>query len=185
MPDFSTVTIALSKRKLTYSLLGSLAFMPFGLWFCLRPTDWLDNPFLPTTDWIRALGLLVLLFFGILAFFVLKKMRDPNPGLVVTAEGLIDNAGGLVSGLIPWSDIAGIRELKVMRQKMVMVMLQNPEAYISRQPNLFKRQLMNTNLKSYGSPIPLSANALDYSYPELLALLTTRLTAYHAGKERR
>ena len=182
MSDSSAVTIALSKRKLTLSLIGSLAFMAIGLWFCLRPDDWLGNPFLHTPGWIRAFGLLALLFFGILAFFVLKKMRDPNPGLVVTAEGLVDNAGGLVGGLIPWADVAGIRELELMGQKMVMVMLHNPETYISRQTNPFKRQLMNTNFKSYGSPINISANALDYSYSELLALLTTRLTAYRAGK---
>ncbi|MBF9219639.1 STM3941 family protein [Hymenobacter ruricola] len=182
MPVSSPVSIALSKRKLTYSLLGAFVFMALGLWFSLRPTDWLGNPFLHTPGWIRAFGLLALTFFGILAFFVLKKMRDPNPGLVVTAEGLVDNASGLVGGLIPWADVAGIRELELMGQKMVMVMLRDPEAYISRQPNPFKRQLMNTNFKSYGSPINISANALEYSYPELLALLTTRLTAYRASK---
>jgi hypothetical protein len=182
MPDFSPVSIALSKRKLTYSLIGALVLMALGLWFSLRPTDWLGNPFLHTPGWIRAFSVLALLFFGILTFFVLQKMRDSHPGLVVTAEGIVDNSSGLVSGLIPWTDVAGIRELELMGQKMVMVMLRDPEAYISRQPNPFKRQLMNTNFKSYGSPINISANALEYSYPELLQLLTTRLAMSQSGR---
>ncbi|HEX8348696.1 MAG TPA: STM3941 family protein, partial [Hymenobacter sp.] len=82
---------------------------------------------------------------------------------------------------VPWADVTGIQELELMGQKMVMVMLRDPVAYIERQTNPFKRQLMKTNFNSYGSPINISANALECSYSELLALFTTRLAAHRAG----
>lgn len=181
LPSTST-SIALSKRKLTYSLAISLVFIAAGLWFILRPDDLAGNVFIPDPRWIRAFGCLALTFFGIIAFFLLKKMRDPAPGLVITAEGFSDNSSGLVAGQVPWADVTGIRELELMGQKMVLVVLRDPAAYINQQTNPFKRQLMKTNLNSYGSPINISANALECSYPELLNIFTSQLRAYQANK---
>ncbi|TVT41351.1 hypothetical protein FNT36_07815 [Hymenobacter setariae] len=177
----TTITIALSKRKLTYMLAGSLLLTGAGIWFILRPDDLRDNPFIKDPQWLQAFGALVVAFFSILGFFLLKKLRDPAPDLVVTAEGFQDNSSGLVNGPVDWADVTGIKELELMGQKMVMVMLRDPGTYIDQQPNSFKRRLMKTNLDSYGSPINISANALECSYPELLTLFTSRLQAYQAS----
>jgi hypothetical protein len=111
------------------------------------------------------------IFFGVLGFFLAKKLNDPAPGIVVTAEGFTDNSSGL-TGTVRWADVTGLEELTLMGQKL-LVKLRNPADYIAKQSNPFKRQLMQTNLKSYGSPITISANALECTYDELKALLAS------------
>ncbi|NJM80956.1 MAG: hypothetical protein HC854_17510 [Flavobacterium sp.] len=48
-----------------------------------------------------------------------------------------------------------------------MIITKNPEAYISRQKGVLKRKTMQLNYKSYGSPICISANALQTNFDSL------------------
>lgn len=170
----------LSKRKLGWFLAGALVFVGLGLLMASSPVTFIDNPFLHDPAKIRLFGILAAVFFGVLGFFLFKKLGDSAPGLVATPEGFTDNSSGLAAGPIHWADVAALQELKIMGQPFVLVRLHDPNKYIEQQTNRFKRQLMQTNLTSYGSPIFISANTLQCTPPELYALLTARLTAYRA-----
>ena len=48
-----------------------------------------------------------------------------------------------------------------------MLIVNNPEQYISRQTNVIKRKAMQINFKRFGSPISISANGLQCKFEDL------------------
>ena len=176
----STTQIMASKRKLARTAGGFSLLLAAGIWFASRPQDLAGNVFIPNPYWIRIFGFLVIAFAGAMLFFATKKMTDSAPALIVSLAGFVDNMGGLGLGLIPWSDVAGLQAVTVMKQQFIAVQLRNSNDFMGRQTNPFKRQLMQTNLSSYGSPFILSASALECTYPELQELLSSHLAAYRA-----
>ncbi len=172
--------IPLSKNKTFLMALGSLAFVGVGLYMAVSPNTFLPNPILRTPLLVRLLSLAAVILFGGLGWFLVHKLRDQAPGIRVTAEGFIDNAGGLAAGLIRWADVAGIDDYQLMGQRLVLVRLHDPAKYLDQQPSALKRRLMQANLTHYGSPIFISPNTLQCSYDELKMLLSTHWAASRA-----
>ncbi|MBO2009919.1 STM3941 family protein [Hymenobacter negativus] len=181
MTDSSTTEIALSKQKLTLLLGGSLLLAGAAAWMAATPETFIENPFLHDPAKIRMFGILGSIFFAVLGFFLVKKLGDKRPGLLVAADGFTDNSSGLAAGEVLWADVAALEEMQMAGQKFVLVKLRDPNKYIEQHTNRFKKQLLQTNLKSYGSPIFISANTLQCSHAELTTLLTARLAAHRAA----
>jgi hypothetical protein len=59
-----------------------------------------------------------------------------------------------------------------------MVMVKNPEDYIRRVTNPFKRKGIQINYKSYGSPIFISANSLQTNFDKLYDVLIEKMKEY-------
>ena len=182
MPDLTSTTIALSKRKLALLALGCLVFVAIGGYLTASPATFRNNPFFRDERFVRALGVASITLFGLFGLFIARKLRDPAPGLVVSAAGFTDNASGLAAGPIAWAEVAGLDELQLLGQRFVVVHLRDPAAFIARQPNPFKRRLLETNLKSYGSPVFISANTLQCTHAELKDVLAAGLAAARAGR---
>jgi hypothetical protein len=164
------IEIQLSKSKLTLMALGSLIFVGLGCWFVTNPPK-INNPIFgnPTTIFIA--GLASILFFGIAGFFLLKKLGDKSPGLIISAEGVFDNTSAASAGLIPWTDVLEIREKKISNQTFINLIVKNPQDYIDKHKSPFKRKLLQINYNSYGTVIGISANGLKCDYKELKATL--------------
>lgn len=165
--------IPLNKSKLKLTLAGAFIFVAIGLWFIIAPPVnealW-NSPIL-----FRSLGAVCLLFFALCAVIISKKIKDPNPGLIIDSEGITDNASGVSAGFIPWKDITGFKSTEVFTQKFIMVTVSNPNDYIDRQTNSLKRKAMAMNYKTYGSPISIPKQSLDYDFTELEILLAKSL----------
>lgn len=137
-----------------------------------------NNPVLKV---IASYGSLVMGSFGV--FFFTRKLVDKKPGLVISEEGICDNASAFKFGLIPWSDIAGVYDRSVQvslasRQNFVTIGLHNPDKYISRETNVLKRKLLAANSKNYGSPIHISTNGLKTNHKDLLKLIVESFEKY-------
>ena len=169
-----TLEIPLSKRKMTLIFLGALAFVAIGIWFVTSPPQ-ISNPIFGNPTVILISGLASILFFGIVAIVTLRKFFDKKPGLTISDEGIVDNSSGNSAGIIPWSDITNIEVAQVMSQKFIMIIVKNPQKYIDRAQNKLKKSGMKMNFKSYGSPIAISANALQINFKELEILLSEKL----------
>lgn len=115
-------------------------------------------------------------------YVAVKKWLDKKPGLIIDETGVTDNSSGVSAGLIPWKDIIEIRETKIFRQQFLLLIVQNPETYINRQPNALKRKGMESNYQHFGSPISISANALDCNYYELKNRLVKGLAEAQKGE---
>jgi hypothetical protein len=169
--------IQLSKTKLTLMAIGSLAFVIAGICGVINPTRFISFLYRSPT-FIFLSGLAGIIFFGFVGFYLLKKLFDKKPGLIISNNGIVDNSSGISVGFVPWSDIKEIKETMVANQKFINLIVKNPQHYIEGQPTKLKRWIVKRNYKSFGTPIGISANGLKYNYDELKLLLQQRFEQY-------
>ena len=174
VPLARRVEIALSKSKIFLMLFGALIFVSIGIWFVIAPPV-IKNPFWGNPTKIAIVGYAAILFFGLCAFFILRKLSDNKPGLIIDDKGLIDNSSGLSAGYVPWSDIEEISVIEIQGQQLIMLHVINPQKYIDSQKNALKRKGMELNHKMYRTPIFITTNGLKISFDKLFALLTDQL----------
>lgn len=168
--------IPLSKKKLTLMVLGSLIFIGLGILFVINPEKY-SNPIMRNPTVIFIAGLASILFFGICFFFIANKLADNSPGLIIANDGILDNSSGVSAGKILWTDIEDLSVIKIYRQKLIMLQVNNPQDYIDKQESGLKRSIMTMNYKMYGTPLSITSNGLKISFDELLITLTNKLNA--------
>jgi hypothetical protein len=169
------IEIPLSKSKLVLMLLGSFTFIAIGFWFIIVPPT-PSNSFWGSSIKIAVVSYASILFFGICAFFIIRKIGNNKPGLIIDETGLIDNSSGVSIGRISWSEIEDIFVVEINRQKLIMLQVRNPEEHIARNSG-FKRKMMQMNYKTYGSPLSITSNGLKISFKELHTILIKKLKA--------
>ena len=170
------ITIPLSKGKLLLSTLGAFAFVAIGFWFVLAPPSRTGS--LLEFTFLMVLGLVSILFFGGITILVIRKLFDSRPGLIINEQGINDNSGGLSLGLILWQDIVDIQVQQIQRQRLILILVKNPQDYLDRQSNGWKRKLMAMNYRQYGTPLSISSNGLKISFAELLEILKHQLEVF-------
>lgn len=170
------IEIALSKKKIFLMLIGALGFVAIGLWFVISPPT-ISNSFWGNPSKIAIAGYASIIFFGLCAIVLIKKLPDNKPGLIIDQIGLTDNSSGVSAGQILWSDIEDISVIEIHRQKLIMLQVNNPQDYIDKQTSTFKRKMMQLNYKMYGTPLSITSNGLKISFDELLSTLTDKLKA--------
>ena len=130
--------------------------------------------------YVHGLGLVSIVLFGTLALFFFKKLFDKKPGLVFNNSGIVDNASAVSAGFIPWSEVVGSEIFQMQRQKMLVIMVTDPQKYADRGTPL-KRTLNKANYKMCGSPIIISSSALKISFSELLTIFNQYQRKYGNG----
>lgn len=169
--------IALSKKKLTKLFLGCVMFVLLGLWFVVHPPA-IRNSLFGNPVLIFIIGMASIVFFGMIGFYIFKKFFDNSPGIIISDEGVFDNASGVCVGFIPWTDILEIGETIVANKKFINIIVKNPQEYIDREKNAFKRKLKQMNYKSYGTVIGIQSSGLKCTYPELKTLIENRFEEF-------
>lgn len=182
MTQDTQIEIPLSKNKMVVSLLGTICFVGFGFWFLINPSK-INKSIFGHPILIFVVGLVSILFFGLVAITIIKKFSNNKVGLIINQEGIIDNSSGVSAGIVLWIDIDEIKTAQVMNQKFLMIIVKNPRLYIDRENNIIKRKGMQMNLSSYGSPISISTNSLKINFDDLQELLKLKLMEYKGGKE--
>jgi hypothetical protein len=170
------IVIPISKQKLILLTIGALIFVGLGILFVTNPEKY-TSPIMRDPTFIFISGVASFLFFGLCAPFIFKKLWDKSPGLKITDQGILDNSSGVSAGQIYWEDIEDISVLKIHRQKLIMLQVKNPQAYIDKQTSGFKQKMMALNYKMYGTPLSITSNGLKISFDELLSILTEKLKA--------
>lgn len=170
------IEIPVSKKKIFVMLLGTLAFVAIGLWFVISPPI-ISNIFWGNPTKILIAGYAAIIFFGLCAFVLIKKLPDNEPGLIINETGITDNSSGILAGEILWSDIEKISVIEIHTHKIIMLQVTNPQEYIDKQTSSFKRIMMQLNYKMYGTPLSITSNGLTISFDELLFTLTDNLNA--------
>ncbi|HOY20288.1 MAG TPA: STM3941 family protein [Haliscomenobacter sp.] len=176
MTHAQPIEIPLSKTKLLLLLIGSLAFVALGVWLIISRSS-PNEPFWAEQLFSKLVGCAAILFFGSGAFWIIRKLFDRGPGLIIDEQGLTDNSSAISAGQILWTDIEAISVLEIQRQKLIMLQVKNPQDYIDKQPSGLKRKLMNMNFRMYGTPLSISSNGLKISFAELLKILNDQLAA--------
>ncbi|MEM7765695.1 MAG: STM3941 family protein [Pseudomonadota bacterium] len=171
------VEIYRSKGKMLLLLLGALAFVAMGIWMLTLSGDDIrmgrrfNNPI-----FVKTIGIVAIVFFGFCAIFAFRKLLDSAPALIISSEGLVDNASGLAPGAIRWSEIADIGEYMVQGQRFIAILLVDPEPFVEKGSRL-TRMLARANAGMSGTPVNISTNALRIDHDALLSLLHERWAA--------
>lgn len=177
MTQNEQMEIPLSKTKMLLTLVGAIIFVGLGFWFLINPPK-ISNPIFGNPTLIFIVGLASILFFGLMAVSIFRKISDKKPGLIISRQGITDNSSSVSAGLIPWTDIQEIKVSQVMSQKFLMFIVSNPQDYLDKVKNPLKRNAMKMNYKTYGSPISISSNALQTNFDDLQKLLVEKMNEY-------
>lgn len=179
MTTSNQTTIALSKSKIWMLIIGSIAFVALGYWMLTLDAAALAsqsakfrNPML-----VHGVGYLSILFFGLCLLIGIKKLFDTKPGLVINAQGILDNVSNISPNPVPWRDIKGFDVAEIHKQKMLVIYLENPQQYIESATAMRKMGLL-ANAKLVGSPWVITASTLKTSFDELLTLCQQSLKQY-------
>jgi len=123
-----------------------------------------------------------IILFGYVGYFLLRKIGDKSPGLIISNKGINDNSSEVSSGFIPWEDVKAIKETVIINQKLINIIVKNPWFYMDRQKNSFKRKIMQANINLYGSAIQISANGLKATHAKLKTLLEKKFDEFGKSK---
>ena len=170
------IEILLNKNKLILMLIGSIGFVATGLWFVINPPT-ISHPLFGNPALIFVTGIAAILFFGLCAVYITRKLPDNKPGLIIDNIGLKDNSSGVSGGQILWSDIENISAVEIHRQKLILLQVKNPQEYIGKQKSSFKRKMMQMNFNMFGTPLSITSNTLQIKFDELLNILNDYLNA--------
>lgn len=167
------INIPLSKSKISLLLIAALLFVVFGFWAAIEPQRFDSSRFSETT--VLVAGIAAILFFGLCAIFITKKVLSKKFGLVINDMGINDNSSGTSVGLIEWADITGMSKLEIASSKVLMIHTAVPEKYINRARNIIAKKAMTANHKMYGSPLSISSNSLKIKFTDLEHLLAEHI----------
>ena len=153
--------VPLRKGRLALMCLGALAFVALGLLGYVNADYDRRGPLFAKTVAVVCVG-----FFGLVAVQTGAKLLDTSPGLIVDAEGIVDNSSGIAAGRIPWSDIKRIETSTGEKHRFLTIEVHDPQKYI-RRTRWVKRAAVRQNTRVFGSPIHISAETLKIDFDDL------------------
>ena len=151
--------IHLNKKKILSNLPGALIFVILGIWIIGLAINAKNQILIQAIFFI--VGLTSILFFGLISIVLLTKIVTSKAGMIINDEGLVDNTSGVSSGFIAWHDIKKINFSLSGSHTFLVIILKNPDKYIEREANFFKKITMRMNHKISGSPIHILVSFLD------------------------
>lgn len=166
------IKIPINKSKGILVLLGSIAFVFFGIWFTINPERFSNTIYRPrSAEFIFIVGIISIVFFGICGVYIFKKLFDKKYGLIINKIGINDNSNGTSIGLIKWTDIIGLRVVQEYSQKFIIVDVSNPEYYINLKKSRIGKSIIKSNYNKYGSPIGITTSTLKIDFAELKEII--------------
>jgi|SRR6185312_371493 len=164
------VSIPLNKTKLLVAFAACSAAAWFGWWLLhLDDAQILNLPVINNPRFARPFGLVTLVLLGAFALYIFRKLFDRSPGLQFVKDGFVDNTNMLSMGYIAWKDVTGIEVRQIQNQKLIYVLLRDPETYIAK-CNAPKRVLLRFCMNLGPSPVTIVSTSLELNFYEVLNL---------------
>ena len=168
------IQIPRSKTKYVLLLLASLILVIAGICLLINHKGEMRY-FFGSQLTILITAILSILFFGTKSVYMFLQLLDQSPALEISEYGITDHYSKADAGLIKWEDIKEIQVITVFHNRILMIVLNNPELYINRQSHPIAQKAMEMNYQMYGSPVGLSAMGLKINFTSLKILLNESL----------
>lgn len=161
------VVIYPSKPKIFFIAAGSLLFVALGF-YLVNERETMHVP-------VRVIlaSYICIPFFGLCFVYALYRLLSPKPSVVITREGIFDNATAVGAGMLKWEEIAEIYPYDFMGQRALGIVPRDAEVVMSRQP-FIKRTLAKVSRGLVGAPFSIPQNTLPMSVDELLKKIEER-----------
>ena len=121
----------------------------------------------PINNQLRVSGYFFIIISLIRSFYSVKRLTTSKPGFLIDPEGLHDYSGAFSVSPILWCDVTKIRIIKNFWQKMIVIDVNDPQAYINKQKNGFNKISMSLNHIFFGSPFCINASEFNISLNDL------------------
>jgi hypothetical protein len=163
------MVIPLKKRTSLVMALGAFAFVAVAAWqWSVADTHRTVDPLLAKVVSLVAIG-----FFAVCGIYLVRRVFDTRPGLVLDRDGILDHSSGVAVGRIPWDDITNVKVSSIAGQAFVTIEVVDPGKYSARGGAL-RRKLHAANVRLTGSPINISASLLPVTLDEIVEAIALR-----------
>ncbi len=178
MPFPDETVIKLSKIRIILLLLGALMFVALGVWFLTMDPESAKDLFDTSTMLeVYLISLATIGFFGACGVIGFKKLLDKSPGIILNAEGIWNNSGGLSADFVKWSDVSGIEEYQIEKQNFIAVHVKSPNEQ-EKNDSTLKKAVNRANKSLSGTSINISSNSLKIRHRALLELIQSYYRGY-------
>ena len=151
------IVIYPKKVKLLAITVGALVFVVLGFYFA-QNREAMGLPL-----WVVVITSYVgIPFFGLCLGYAIYRLIVSKAAVIVSREGIFDNASAAGAGMLRWEEIAEIFPYDFMGQRMLGIVPVNEEAIIKRQPSI-KRVLAKMNRGMASAPFNIPQNMLPIS----------------------
>ncbi|MDQ4077415.1 MAG: hypothetical protein M3220_14360 [Chloroflexota bacterium] len=156
------VVIYPKRVKLFAIAVGALGFVVLGFYFAQnRAIMGLPLEVIVVTSYVG------IPFFGLCLAYAIYRLFIPEPAMIISNEGIFDNASAIGAGMLRWEEIADVFSYDFMGQRMLGITLVNEEIVIGRQPRI-KRVMVRMNRGLGAAPFNIPQSVLPISVDELL-----------------
>ncbi|MEY9096432.1 STM3941 family protein [Paenibacillus sp. RC84] len=123
----------------------------------------------------RSLGLVGIggvsvVFFGACLVYLVYRLFNRKPSLIVNDEGIVDHSSAIGGGELRWADIEEIMLYDYMGQRFIGIRLHDTETYLARQSG-FKKALMKANQGLVQATVNITQTAVKMPLEELYELM--------------
>jgi hypothetical protein len=112
-------------------------------------------------------------FFGLCLVYAIYRLLMPKPAVVISDEGIFDNASAVGAGMLRWEEIADVFAYDFMGQRMLGIIPVNEGVVLRRQSRL-KRVMAKMNKGIAPAPFNIPQSVLPISVDELLSRVEER-----------
>lgn len=181
--DLHAIEFAQSKTKLLGIITAAFPTFYGAITILRDGPEKVDRLFKGASFILIPIAVLAMVFFGVVLWYAYQRLRDNQPGLIVSDEGITDHSSAVGAGFIPWSDVLEINEQKMFGANFMRIKVKSPDYYIDRQSSSLKRFMMRRNQQTFKAGLAISASSIRCSFEELKDLLNRRFRAYQeSGK---
>ena len=164
--NHGTEHIAIKKSRLRftgvlYAVLALGFFFGFFTWSNQLSDGWALT--------LKILGALLAIGFILTGAGALRLLNDKKAGLHINAQGFDDHSTAIGVGQVSWKNVTALEVSE--REKLIRVMLKNPQDVIKSAQNKAIKQLLERNNQIYQTPVILESKYLDCTFAELAAKL--------------
>jgi len=157
------VAIYPKKAKLLAIAMGALLFVILGFYFAQNRVA------LGLSLWkFIIISYVGIPFFGLCLVYAIYRLLIPKPAVVISDEGIFDNASALGAGMLKWEEIADVFAYDFRGQRILGIIPVNEEVVLGRQSRL-KRVMAKMNKGIAPAPFNIPQSILPISVDELLS----------------
>lgn len=150
-----------SKKKLIGLALLAAMFVVFGGVFIAVGLSTAIN-----SIFLLILGFVCVTFFGFSLVYMLGRLINKKPSIILTDDGIVDDSSFISGGSLKWTEIEDILLFKYMGKDFIGLKLYDLNSYMAKQ-SVWKRLFMNVNNRMVHAPINIAGSTLTIPLMDL------------------